>query len=216
MDITEQLRQMEGVPFGHEALIRMLGKYRSPNDKIVRLIRGNDITSIKRGLYVVGTKHRKEPVSRELISNLLYGPSYVSLEYALWWHGMIPEAVHVLTAVSMKRAQWFETSFGNFSYTQSFVPFYAIGIHSISHKNGISFLMAGREKALCDHIIFTANLKAFTTTSMEAYLLHSLRIDPEVLPELSPDVIAACAHAGRKQRQLKALYNLIQKYHGSD
>ena len=46
---------------------------------------------IRKGLYAFGEPLRRAPISRELLANLIYGPSYISLDYALSYHGLIPE-----------------------------------------------------------------------------------------------------------------------------
>ena len=89
MDIIEEIKNLGNVPFGHDTLLAILRDYRSPNDKISALIANNNIIAIKRGFYVLSEKHRKEAVHPGLISNLLYGPSYVSLDYALAWYGLL-------------------------------------------------------------------------------------------------------------------------------
>jgi hypothetical protein len=38
---------------------------------------------VKKGLYLFGSDYRKGPYSPEIMANKIYGPSYVSREYAL-------------------------------------------------------------------------------------------------------------------------------------
>jgi hypothetical protein len=35
------------------------------------------------GIYVFGERYRRSPFSREVLANMIYGPSYISLDYAL-------------------------------------------------------------------------------------------------------------------------------------
>ena len=42
----------------------------------------------------------KSPLSREVLANLIYGPSYISLEYGLQHYGLIPERVEIVTSVT--------------------------------------------------------------------------------------------------------------------
>ena len=88
--MIKQLRAFGSIPFSHGSLLSLLGEYRRPNDKIARLLAAGDLVQIKKGLYVLGVEHRSSPVSLPLVANLLYGPSYVSLDFALSWHGLIP------------------------------------------------------------------------------------------------------------------------------
>jgi predicted transcriptional regulator of viral defense system len=75
--------------FDYQILQDALADYSRPRDKIRNLIKKKEIIRVKKGLYVLGDGHRKRPYSRELLANLIYGPSYVSLEYALSYHGLI-------------------------------------------------------------------------------------------------------------------------------
>jgi len=55
-----------------------------PRDRVTALLRDGHILRVKKGLYV--KNDRKEPFSREILANLIDGPSYLSLEYALAYH----------------------------------------------------------------------------------------------------------------------------------
>jgi len=45
----------------------------------------------------------KEPYSTWIIANTVHGPSYISLESALSFYGILPEGVHMCTSVCTKR-----------------------------------------------------------------------------------------------------------------
>ena len=51
-----------------------------------------------------------------LISNKIYEPSYISTEFVMSQHSLIPEAVFTVTAVSTKKTMRFSTAAGNYSY----------------------------------------------------------------------------------------------------
>jgi hypothetical protein len=51
-----------------------------------------------------------------LVSNSIYSPSYVSLESALSYYGLIPEAAISVQAVSSLKTRGFNTSLGRFAY----------------------------------------------------------------------------------------------------
>ncbi len=88
----EQLRQF--IPyeeFDYLTLVGSLKTYARPRDKITALLRAGTIVRVKKGLYVFGPPLRREAYSQELLANWIYGPSYLSLEYALGRYGMIPD-----------------------------------------------------------------------------------------------------------------------------
>ena len=92
-----QLDSFGAVPFSHGALLPSSKDYRRPNDKIAEWLRQGVLVAIKRGLYVRGEPSRAPCLP--LVANRLYGPSCVSLDYALAWHGLIPERLHEITSV---------------------------------------------------------------------------------------------------------------------
>ena len=62
-----------------------------------RAIASGEIIHIRRGLYCLSSKYQKKGMNPYALAQQVYGPSYVSLESALSWHGWIPEAVHGIT-----------------------------------------------------------------------------------------------------------------------
>ena len=97
----------------HLVLMDELKNYASPAKKIERMVKSGALTRVVRGLYETDPH-----TPGHLLAASIYGPSYLSFEYALAHHGLIPEAVHQYTSASFdkKRAKQFETPFGVFSY----------------------------------------------------------------------------------------------------
>ena len=77
--------------FDYQALLGALQDYAHPRDKISDLLVKGVIIRVKKGQYIFGDSYRNKPYSREILANLIYGPSCVSLEYALHSHGLTPE-----------------------------------------------------------------------------------------------------------------------------
>ncbi len=73
------------------------------------------LRKIVKGHYVFTDTPLDEPRLFEIAARI-YRPSYVSLESALSRHGLIPESVYAVTAVSTRRTYRFETPIGRFSY----------------------------------------------------------------------------------------------------
>lgn len=81
--------------------------YTNINDKINNLKQKGIIKSVKKELYIHTSLINKNIVSKELISNNLLGtPSYISLDYALYFYGLIPESVREITAITTKRSKF--------------------------------------------------------------------------------------------------------------
>lgn len=208
--MDKQLKAFGNVPFNHGALLSLLGNYRRPNDKIARLIADGDLVSLKKGLYILGAEHRPAPVSLPLVANLLYGPSHVSLDFALSWHGLIPEGVFEVSSVTPRRAREYNTPLGRFTYIHTSQPLYGTGITMARNPDGSAFLIASPTKALCDKIMFTRNLQVTSARAMQAYLEEDLRIDPAALAELELQIVQQCRAYGYKARHLDALANVLQ------
>ena len=66
---------------------------------IQRALKSGEVIQARRGLYYLSRSVFPTLVSTEALANLIYGPSYVSLETALAYHGWIPEAVRNCTSV---------------------------------------------------------------------------------------------------------------------
>ena len=106
------------------------------------------IVKIKNGLYVFAD--RLAAISPEEISGLLYSPSYISLEKALSFYGVIPEMVYSVTSVTPKVTRRFKNKLGSFIY-RHIKPSLHFGYRQLKGEN-IPYLMAEPEKALLDYI----------------------------------------------------------------
>ena len=94
------------------------------------------ITRYRRG-------QRFREICREYLANLIYGPSYISLDYALSLHGLIPERVETITSVTTRRSRHFDTPFGTFSYRMLNGRRYAVGVLLESADQGGDVLVPG-------------------------------------------------------------------------
>jgi predicted transcriptional regulator of viral defense system len=114
-EMIEELRKkVAGEEFDYQVLMDVLRDYEHPRDKITAMLRQGVIIRVKKGIYVFGEKYSRGPFSREVLANMIYGPSYVSLDYALHYHGLIPERVEAVTSVTSGRGRRFSTPVGLF------------------------------------------------------------------------------------------------------
>jgi hypothetical protein len=77
------------------------------------MLKSGELIRLRRGLYV-----NRRNIDAHCLAGPIYGPSYVSFETALTWHGMIPEAVTETLSATTKRQTCFENDFGRFRYYQ--------------------------------------------------------------------------------------------------
>ncbi len=209
MRVEQKLRTFGGVPLTHGILLSILREYRSPNDKIVRMIDDGLLQPIRKGLYVVSPEITGIPLSLPLVANLLYGPSYVSMDYALSYYGIIPERVVEVTSMTTKRGKVYDLPVGRFSYTHSQPQLYSIGIDRIENADQTGFLIASPEKALCDKLIFTRNHNVRSQRVLHELLFDDLRVDEGALVQFNPEVIRACIAVNVKVAMLQALLVMI-------
>lgn len=139
------------------------------------------LIKLKRGCYLKsGYLSRKKPHPFSL-AQILCWPSYVSLESALSYHGLIPEAVYTTTSVTVERAHDIRTPLGIFSYKKLPAKNFFIEIQRIQAGEEI-FFIATPWKALCDYV-YVYKKKWHNM----APLIESLRIEPENLPDLTSE-----------------------------
>lgn len=207
----EQLRQeIPFEEFDYQTLLDSLRGYGHPRKKITSLLRKGDIIRVKKGLYLFGEKYRRTLYCRELLANLIYGPSCISMEYALHYHGLTPERAETITSVTCGRSRSFDTPVGCFSYRMIPLDAFSAGIDRIELPDGRSFLMAIPEKALADRIVAERGSAIATQKDLLTFLNDNLRVDPAALRALDPDKLLTIA-ALYRSRRLKLLGNLIKR-----
>ena len=207
---TAVLNQFGIIPFDTAALKAALDDYKSPKDKITTLEQSGLLIRLKRGLFVVSPMVHSQPLSKELIANHIYGPSYISLQTALSFYGLIPERVHTVCSMTTKRSSSFINPLGNFDYITVPAAYFAIGIRQEIVNNNYAYLIATPEKALCDMIVETKGLKLQSIKAIQNYLEEDLRVDLSIIEHYDVDIIYQCMELGSKKRELTLLYKLLQ------
>ena len=182
--------------------------YKYINDKIKYMKQQGLLTSLKKGLYVYNSPYVRTLISKEIIANNLLGPSYISYEYALYYHGITSERVEEVTSATIKRAKTFSTPYGMFSYKHINKTLYALGVKILSSKQG-NFMMAGKEKALCDKVFTTKGVKIASKKSMRIFLEEDLRIDMDELFEFDLDIVKKYAEISKSKR-VEFLYKVLK------
>lgn len=192
--MTEQLLAISQQPFDYQYLKDLFSEYRYPRNKISKLLNSGEIISLKSGLYVLPERFGQSLVP-ELVANLLYGPSYVSLDYALSRFGLIPEAAFNVTSVTTGRKKLYHTAVGTFSY-QQIKPDYFSQAYVLHRDEDSAYLEATVEKALCDKLYLSPRLE--NISALEQYLFEDLRIDSSRLSNLDKKLISHLAEVSGK------------------
>ena len=156
------------------------------------LVRNSTLIHVKKGLYV---NTAASLPSLGVLANMIYGPSYVSQEYALYHYGLIAEQPKMLTSMTLKMRKSFKTTYGIFSYEQITKKRFFIGTTIVTIGEGRGFIIATPEKALCDKFSRVSSI----STPQEAldYCTEDLRIE---------------AHELRKRMSLPLLKKIAQAF----
>lgn len=205
----EILEQYGNIPIDYSTILHHFGSLKSPKDKISKLEKSGELIRLKKGKYLVANNIKNNPPSSELIANHLYGPSYVSFETALSFHGMIPEKVYAIKSSITKRRKSFKTPFGLFEYISVPEKYYSIGIKQHVMHDNYAFIMASPEKALCDLIITSKGLRFQSKKALRKYLLEDLRIDFENTGNMNSEIFREANEYGSKKKELSLLYQLF-------
>jgi predicted transcriptional regulator of viral defense system len=115
------------------------------------------IKMLRRGHYVFSGLEINDPVLF-LLANKIYAPSYVSLEMALAYYNLIPEAVYGITSVASRKTNYFKTDFGEFIY-RHIKPQLMFGYKLIGYQGKI-FKLAEPEKAVLDFFYLNTHIEA--------------------------------------------------------
>lgn len=202
--------------FDYRVLMNALSGYSKPRDAVTRLLSDGTIVRIGKGLYCFGHAYRRGNIQKEYIANLLYGPSYVSLEYALQFYGMIPERVHTITSVTVKRTKDFDTPLGRFHYRMLSPHRYNSG-YTLHDRSPVPFLIATPEKALVDKLWTDRRFSGTRIGDFADYLEEDLRINRNSLEGLDRDMMLRISDAcnSAKIRNLVTYLERIWRGHGS-
>ncbi len=157
--------------------------YSNINNKISRDIKNGKLFKIVNGIYETNSN-----TPAYLLASSIYGPSYISFEFALAYYGAIPERVFTVTCATYnkKKKKEYHTRFGNFTYRD--VPPLAYPKEILLKTEGnYSYQIASLEKALCDKLYTLKPLQ--NLKNLETMLFDDLRIDEEVFDTIRIEVV---------------------------
>ena len=187
--IEQKLWQYPSVYITEDQLDQILGGTSdSRNAHIQRAMKKGLLIRLKRGLYYLGERLATRRPSTFEVAQLLYGPSYLSLESALSYHGLIPERVYTTTSVTIRRNNTIETPLGIFTYNKLPVENFFTSVERVKEDER-TFLLASPWKALLDYIY--CYKKQWRNVEP---LQESLRIELEDLPKISQQELEQLDH----------------------
>ena len=168
-------------------LLQELSEYTNPSSKIMRMVKEGKLTPVIKGIYETDPS-----VPGYYLSGVIYGPSYLSFEFALSWYDLIPEAVYTFTSATCgkKRKKLYNTPYGVFTYRDVPASVFPYGTE-LHIENGYSFMLASPEKAVCD-LLYTLSPCA-NRAELKQLLFVDLRIDMNAFKALNLETMAEIA-----------------------
>lgn len=164
-------------------ILEELNEYKSPKDKLSRLVKAGVYIPIIKGFY-----ETNENTSKHLLANLICSPSYISFEFALSYYDFIPERVEVVTSASFnkRRKKIYSNHFGIYTYKDIPIKAFPYSI-KIMQENDYYFKIASPEKAICDKLY---DEKPVSNQKQLLELLEDdLRIDMDLVAQLDKELI---------------------------
>lgn len=164
-----------------EILEKLSRDYKQPNIKLKQMVKKGELVKVIRGLYV-----DNQNTSPHLLAAAIYGPSYISFEYALSRYGLIPERVQTITSATFKKGKnkTYETPFRAFFYSDIPALAYPHEV-TLEEENGMVFQVALPEKALCDTLY--KERPVTSVKALRALMFEDLRIDESIFNQLDKD-----------------------------
>ena len=197
------------VPFDLNVLASLFPETKFISEKARRLEAAGTIIRLKQGLYVASPDETGKALNTNLIANHLYGPSYVSLQTALRYYGLIPEYVYMTLSMTTKHSRSFDTPAGSFDFRNCSKGYFPIGVRTEA-EDGVNYLIATPEKALCDLINCTKGLELRFMKDTDLYLEEDIRFYMEALPSFDISILESCATHSRKPQSINTLIKYIK------
>lgn len=179
-------------------------QYASPMHKLLRMVKQGEYIRIAKGLY-----ETDRSTSGYLLAGSIYGPSYLSFEFALSYYGMIPEAVYAFTSAAFekKKKKKFINHFGTYTYRDVPSSVYSMGLEIIE-EGSYAFMIASREKAICDQLYKVGPVANYE--ELQNLLFADLRIDEDELKKINLENLGILAER-YPSRNVKKLYGLMRR-----
>lgn len=202
------LSEIRNIPVSSSTIVSLYPEIKTKRKKIELLEKAGEIIRLKRNLFVVNPEETGIKLCTGLIANHLLAPSYVSMQTALRYYGLIPEAVYSTQSMTFKPAKTFDTPVGRFSYLHISQEAYPIGITQIKDENTV-YIMATPEKALCDLIANMPGINLRFKTEAKAFLEEDLRLDMERFQMFNKKIFEEYTRVGKKSSSILTLLKLL-------
>ena len=162
--------------------------YTDIKGKIRREVQAGRLIPVARGLY-----ETDNTISGKYLAGRIYGPSYLSFDFALYVYSLIPEAVYktyTSATFDKRKVKKYQNQFGVFTYRDIPTEVYPLGV-LIVQENGYSYQIATPEKALCDKLYTISPVS--NLSELKELLFDDLRIDEDEFEKLDHNTLETLA-----------------------
>ena len=168
-----------------DALAQQFAGYTDVKGKIRREVQGGKLMQVARGLYETDAR-----TDGKYLAGAIYGPSYLSFDYALSVHAPVYDTYTSATFRKGKTKRY-ENAFGTFLYRDVPAAVYPLGMEIKVEGGGYSYQIASPEKALCDKLYSLSPV--YSVRALKELLFDDLRIDEAAFFALQKDDISQLA-----------------------
>lgn len=169
------LKEFSDRPLFHSSMLRIFDDSPAHIEvQLSRWSRAGKLCRIRRGWYLIEEPYRARDVSEAVIANTVVQPSYLSLEWALGFHGLIPEAVFNPTSITTARGIEFTAKDRRYFYHHVQPAFFA-GYEKIERAGDV-FIIAGPEKALLDKMYIAMRSGGLSEAWLKGLRLQNLDV----------------------------------------
>jgi predicted transcriptional regulator of viral defense system len=181
MKFEELIKKTANLPYFSTRFLAAGQNLAQVRVQLDRWEKGGRIFRLGKGLYTIAEPYSKIKPDNFQIANKLRTHSYVSLQSALSWYGMIPEFVPIITSVTTGRPGSIENALGSFEYRHIGHKLF-FGYQNVELSSGQWAFVARPEKALLDLIHLTAGGETKEYLE-ELRLQNSEKLNNDILDE---------------------------------
>ncbi len=167
--------------------------------QLSRWTKSGRLVKMRRGLYALSERYLLTRPHPFLLANRLKKASYVSLQSALGYYGLIPEYVPAVTSVTTVRPEILSNQYGTFIFKHIKKSLF-FGYRQIELGDNQFAFIASPEKALVDLLYLTPG-------SDEPEYINELRLQNTNI--LDKEVLLELAARSRSQKLIRASRKLV-------
>ena len=174
-----------------------------------RAVKQREILRLKPGLYCLAQDYRKTHLHPFIVASALHSPSHISLESALSFHQLIPEAIYRVSSVTVQRSRSFANPPGVFTFYRVPSDHPRAGVRAEKLGNNAWAFIASPLRAIADLIYLRKEIS--WSRDGRRFLTDSMRIDEEELLGLPVDDFSDIHGSIRNRRTQHYLRGLVKE-----